>query len=592
MFSRKFFASVLLAIACASSAVAVPFPIGSKHATHATREFNGLKVVSFHPETKYETFETGIDHPLSKRATEDLEDASVSAVHARLGLNQDQVAYKSGFSGEAAHHGYVRQLVNGIPVANAVANVAFNQDNKLVAFGNSFVKPAKVAAATPSISVEQAISKAENALGGKYNDWPATLEYVAREDGSLSLAHVVQVRDEAKSLWVEAFVDAHNGDVIHLTDFVNKASYFVLPIQKEYPTDGLQLVADPQDTTASPSGWHDSGSTLTTSGNNAVAYKGSQSSTASQSSANTFDYEPNLSAAPTTTVNANAARVNAFYVVNSIHDITYKYGFTESAFNFQNNNNGKGGKGNDRVTIAVQSTAGVDNADFSTPPDGQSGHMNMYLWDQSSPERDGALENDIVSHENTHGLSNRLTGGGTGRCLQATEAGGMGEGWSDAFADWVEQKTSTVADFTMGQWAANEPAGIRSHPYSTNAKTNPLTYASIGNLQEVHDIGESWANILHNVYAALVAAHGYSTTARTDPTGTQGNVVYLHLFVDSLALQPCNPTFLTARDAWIQADANRYAGANKCILWNAFASRGLGSKAANHKDDHTVPAGC
>lgn len=49
---------------------------------------------------------------------------------------------------------------------------------------------------------------------------------------------------------------------------------------------------------------------------------------------------------------------------------------------------------------------------------------------------------------------------------------------------------------------------------------------------------------------------------------------------------------LTARNAWIQADVNRYAGANKCILWNAFASRGLGVNAANHNDDTTVPAGC
>lgn len=37
----------------------------------------------------------------------------------------------------------------------------------------------------------------------------------------------------------------------------------------------------------------------------------------------------------------------------------------------------------------------------------------------------------------THGITNRLTGGGTGRCLQTTEAGGMGEGWSDALAEYV-----------------------------------------------------------------------------------------------------------------------------------------------------------
>lgn len=53
------------------------------------------------------------------------------------------------------------------------------------------------------------------------------------------------------------------------------------------------------------------------------------------------------------------------------------------------------------------------------------------------PNRDGALENDIVVHEMTHGITNRMTGGGTGSCLQSTEAGGMGEGWSDAMAEYV-----------------------------------------------------------------------------------------------------------------------------------------------------------
>ena len=109
---------------------------------------------------------------------------------------------------------------------------------------------------------------------------------------------------------------------------------------------------------------------------------------------------------------------------------------------------------------------------------------------------------------------------------------------------------------------------------------------------EIIDIGEVWANLLHNVYAALVGAHGFSDTARADASGSEGNVVYLHLFIDALALQPCNPTFLTARDAWIQADANRYGGANKCTLWNAFASKGLGVNAKNHNDDTTVPSGC
>ena len=70
----------------------------------------------------------------------------------------------------------------------------------------------------------------------------------------------------------------------------------------------------------------------------------------------------------------------------------------------------------------------------------------------------------------------------------------------------------------MGQYVINDAAGIRTHPYSTSATTNPLRYSSIAQLNEVHDIGEVWANILHNVYAALVKEHGFSATAHTDPT--------------------------------------------------------------------------
>ena len=123
-------------------------------------------------------------------------------------------------------------------------------------------------------------------------------------------------------------------------------------------------------------------------------------------------------------------------------------------------------------------------------------------------------------------------------------------------------------------------------------------------------IGEIWANMLHNVYANLVGAHGWSPTARTNPTGSEGNIVFLHLFLDALALQPCNPTckftsypdaknqpvdttlVLSARDAWLQADVNRFGGANACLIWRAFASRGLGVNAANHVDDTTLPPAC
>ncbi|EJF58150.1 hypothetical protein DICSQDRAFT_110674 [Dichomitus squalens LYAD-421 SS1] len=600
MFSfSKVFASVFLAVLCASTATAVPYPASSKYATHRTREISpALKIETYHPLSSYETFGEGIDHPLSKRADASLEDSAVAFVQSRHQLDSDAVHVRSSFESDSARHVYVKQQHNGIPFANAVANVALNKDNKVVAFGSSFVKFSKIADSTPAVAVEDAIATAEAQLNGKFDteNFPEpTLQYFVKEDDSAVLVHAFQVRNEGAGTWYQAYVDAHTGELVSITDFVNKASYYVLPIWKEYPTDGFATITDPQDTTSSPQGWHNDGSKsyTTTSGNNAIAYKSSTSSTTSESSSGlVFNYPAALSKAPTTTANVNAARVNAFYVVNSVHDIHYKYGFTESAYNFQTSNFGKGGKGGDRVTISVQDSAGTDNADFSTPPDGQSGHMRMFLWDETSPERDGALENDIIAHENTHGLTNRMTGGGTGECLQTDEAGGMGEGWSDAFAEWLTHTDDSVPDFIMGAYVINDSAGIRNYPYSTSAKTNPLRYSSIATLDEVHNIGEVWANLLHNVYAALVGEHGFSSTARTDPSGTEGNVVFLHLFIDALALQPCNPTFPTARDAWIQADANRYGGANKCLLWKAFASKGLGVNAKNYKDDTTVPSDC
>ncbi|KAH9912689.1 Fungalysin metallopeptidase-domain-containing protein [Epithele typhae] len=595
---KNVFASVFLAVLCASTASAGPFPAHSKFATHRSRELTrDFKLETYHPESSYETFGAGVDHPLSKRADASIEDSAVAFVQSRIkGLAADAVTVKSSHTTDAASHVYVKQTLAGIPFANAVANVAFNKEKKVVAFGSSFVDiPSSMAkiSTEPSVTAAGAIASAEDTLAGTFDaeEFPdPALEWVAKDDGSAVLTHVFQVRNEEAGTWYEAFVDAHSGELVSVIDFVTKASYRVLPITKEVLTEGFEVVTNPQDTSASPNGWHTG---TDTQGNNVISYKSSQSSTTSQSASDLlFDYPVDTSAQPTTTGNVNAARVNTFYVVNTVHDVTYKYGFTESAYNFQADNFDEGGKGGDRVTVSVQDSAGTNNADFSTPPDGQPGAMRMFTWTYTSPRRDGALENDIVIHEDTHGVTNRMTGGGTGRCLQSTEAAGMGEGWSDAMADWFHKTSSSVPDFVMGQYVINDGAGIRNYPYSTSAVRNPLTYASIKTLNEVHNIGEIWANLLHNVYGALVDALGFSAAAHTDPSGGAGNVVFLHLFVDALALQRCNPTFVSARDAWIQADANRFGGANTCTLWKAFASKGLGVKAAKYNDDSTLPSDC
>lgn len=56
----------------------------------------------------------------------------------------------------------------------------------------------------------------------------------------------------------------------------------------------------------------------------------------------------------------------------------------------------------------------------------------MYVFDITTPHRDGSLDSMIPIHEFVHGVSNRLTGGRRNvQCLRTSGSAGMGEGWSD-----------------------------------------------------------------------------------------------------------------------------------------------------------------
>ena len=77
------------------------------------------------------------------------------------------------------------------------------------------------------------------------------------------------------------------------------------------------------------------------------------------------------------------AVANLFYLNNVVHDKLYRHGFTEAAGNFQTNNFGRGGFGNDPVNAEAQDGGGTNNANFATPGDGTRPRMQMYLWNTS-----------------------------------------------------------------------------------------------------------------------------------------------------------------------------------------------------------------
>jgi extracellular elastinolytic metalloproteinase len=61
-----------------------------------------------------------------------------------------------------------------------------------------------------------------------------------------------------------------------------------------------------------------------------------------------------------------------------------------------------------------------------------------------------------------------------------------------------------------------------------------------------------------------------------------------------MSLQPCNPTFIQARNAILQAEKNYYKGAYACLIWRAFAKRGLGvdAKQSGFVNGFAVPSAC
>ena len=144
-----------------------------------------------------------------------------------------------------------------------------------------------------------------------------------------------------------------------------------------------------------------------------------------------FSFALDFSKAATDSENQKAAQVNLFYWTNRFHDILYNFGFTESAGNFQANNFNFGGKGNDAIQADAQDGSGVNNANFTTPPDGRAGRVQMFLWN-GSPQLDGSFDQSVILHELTHGVSGRLIGDGLG--LGGMQARGLGEGWSDFVA--------------------------------------------------------------------------------------------------------------------------------------------------------------
>lgn len=287
--------------------------------------------------------------------------------------------------------------------------------------------------------------------------------------------------------------------------------------------------------------------------------------------------------------------LNIFYFCNYMHDFLYILGFDEAAGNFQKVNSTHMGVSGDPVRARAHSGPVRGTANMSTAADGTPPVMNMGLVQRSN--RHTALDADVVFHEFTHGLTNRLVGGTRqGHTLDAPQSEGMGEGWSDFFALTIQNffrvQNGQDERVITGNWVVNNQVGIRSNPYDDNY---PFTYGNVSTFQrfdrstglpdpsglpDEHQTGEIWCAALMMMVRRMRAALG----------DVNGYRLGWQMVVDGLKLTPANPTFLDARDAILIAldhmlDQRRIAeavhSAARQAALAAFGRFGMGPNATS-----------
>ena len=342
---------------------------------------------------------------------------------------------------------YIQQRHKKIAVYNAISNFLI-KDVTIVHFKPGIINhlESKVNASIPSLNPKDAFYSALVHLGKEKVNFkllredeerntylyeapeisssPVKIQLVYRQkDHAFILAWDVSIELKDEPHWWNIRIDALTGDFIDKNDYTVECivsetdgnvlhdhfadeeisapasaalatpEYNVFAYPHEAPSFGSRsLLSAPWDPGASPYGWHDTNGAIgeeynITRGNNAFAYEdaGNNNNPGYSPSGGlsfSFDFPFTSGAAPTT--NQDASITNLFYANNRIHDYLYNLGFNEAAGNFQQNNYGNGGLGNDYVKAEAFDGSGSNNANFSTPPDGFSGRMQMYLWTGNS----------------------------------------------------------------------------------------------------------------------------------------------------------------------------------------------------------------
>ena len=611
----------------------------------------------------------------------------------------------SAVSPRGVTHVRMEQQIDGLTVYGAYAKAAVNGKGELVQVIDrlvpvTLVQPSRIdaaqaaAAAVTRLYPSQAAGLRVAAVKGNTTEFAgsaffhrgpsATAVVLPLENSTLARGWVVETWTADKNQLHYTVVDG-NGQVLNVESRTNTDSYKVFvedPLKSSTQTvvNGPGTVGNAQ----SPAGWLGTGAqtTVNIKGNNVSAYLDTDANNAADGGGTTvtdgnFLTTVNLSTQPSTASNKNVAVQNLFYLNNIVHDRLYTHGFDEANGNFQVDNFGLGGLGNDPVSAEAQDGSGTDNANFSTPNDGSAPRMQMYVWNsnpqglvtvltsntsaypsafgpaltingvsgalkvanpadactalqagsltatvaivdrgnncnftvkvlnaqnagakaviiannvaggafsaggterkikipsvmvtqgdgvtlkgqvgtsatlKSNPgalQLDGDLDSDIVFHEYGHGLTWRMIGS-----MSGTFAGAIGEGASDVLAFLID------GDDRIGEYAYNDPLGIRTAPYATHAKTFSQWTAG-----EVHTDGEIYAAAMWKVFELYQAKNLTADDLLGD-------------FVDGMNFTPATPTPEKMRDGMLQSVGP--GTVRSCAIWTGFAAKGIGEGA-------------
>lgn len=393
---------------------------------------------------------------------------------------------------------------------------------------------------------------------------PEVEEVVVSENYRNSVGYLVKLWSGDSNELFHVLVGPQ-GQVMNVEDRTARDQYGVYA---DHPGNSSQTVVQgPGSGNAqSPAGWLFSGTQYANyiRGNNVAAYLDRNNNNAPDTASTpitngSFITAANLGADPATSQNQAVAIQNLFYLNNRIHDILYTHGFTESAGNFQEDNFGKGGFGSDSVNAEAQDGGGFNNANFATPGDGSNPRMQMYLWNLTSPFRDGDLDSDIVYHEYGHGLTWRMIGN-----MSGSVSGAIGEGMSDVLAILIND------DDRVGEYSTNNSAGIRSERYTNYSRTlGDRTGTS------VHFDGEIYAATIWRL-KEIFNANGLS------------NSDLLDTLVEGMNFTAPGPDFIDMRDGILDAAPS----SQDCYVWEAFSDFGMGSGATMNSESFALPTSC